>query len=208
MRKVMAAPGVSELCIDRGSTIRQALALMDRLRRGIILVVDRSRRLASPFGGPALLRRYYRHVQLGSPVWLVAHVDPSSPMFGGWSDFLPHAADVVISASFNPLHLPLRTGALHLRGEAWAASDDDARSLADKVNVFLSMFHSAETSVGSPGGDADVKTLFDSLQVRQEGNHAVLVATVPTGVFRKVMESSQASAPDTSAHPAEPAKAH
>src|SRR5579864_1368892 len=26
-------------------------------------IVDRSRRLASPFGGPALLRRYYRHVQ-------------------------------------------------------------------------------------------------------------------------------------------------
>ena len=42
-------------------------------------MVDRSRRLASPFGGPALLRRHYKHVQLASPVWLVAHVAPSSP---------------------------------------------------------------------------------------------------------------------------------
>jgi hypothetical protein len=153
-------------------------------------IVDRSRRLASPFAGPAFLRRYYKQVQLASPVWLVAHIDPSSPVFGGWSDFLPHAADVVISASFNPLHFPLKTGALHLRAEAWAANNDDARSLTDKVTVFLDMFHSAETSVGSPGSDADVKALFDSLQVRQEGNHAVLVATVPTGVFRKVLAES------------------
>ena len=70
---------------------------------------------------------------------------------------LPKPADVVISASYNPLHLPLRTGALHLRAEAWAGSGDDARNIADKLNVFLAMFHSAETSVGSPGSDADVK---------------------------------------------------
>ena len=90
----------------------------------------------------------------------------------------PKAADLVISASYNPLHLPLRTGALHLRAEAWAGSDDDARNIADKLNVFLAMFHSAETSVGSPGSDADVKALFDSLQVRQEDNRAVVYAMV------------------------------
>jgi hypothetical protein len=157
-------------------------------------MVDRSRRLASPFGGPALLRRYYKQVQLASPIWVVAHVEPASPEFGGWNDFLHHPADLVVSASYNPLHLPLRTGALHLRAEAWAGSNEDARNITDKLNVFLSMFHSAETSVGSPGTDADVKALFDSLQVRQEDSRAVLYATVPTGVFRKLLES-QTSAP-------------
>jgi hypothetical protein len=153
-------------------------------------MVDRSRRLASPFGGPALLRRHYKHVQLASPAWLVAHVAPSSPQFGGWSDFLPHPADVVISASFNPLHLPLRTGVLHVRAEAWADNDDDARVITDKVNVFLSMFHNAEVSVGSTGADADVKALFDSLQVRQESSRAVLIASLPLGVIRKIADSS------------------
>ena len=152
-------------------------------------MVDRSRRLASPFGGPAMLRRYYKHVQLASPVWVMARVDPSNPEFGGWSDFLPHAADLVISASYNPLHLPLRSGVLHLRAEAWASSSDDAKAIVDKLNVFLTMFHSAEASVGSPGTDADVKTLFDSLRVRQDDNHATLYATLPTGVFRKLLES-------------------
>jgi hypothetical protein len=152
-------------------------------------IVDRSRRLASPFGGPALLRRFYKRVQLASPAWAVLHVDPSSPQFGGWRDFLHHPADVVVSASYNPLHLPLRAGALHLRAEAWAANDEDARSLSDKMNLFLEMFHSAEVSVGSPGNDADVKALFDSLQVRQEDSHAVLVATLPTSVIRKLVQT-------------------
>jgi hypothetical protein len=152
-------------------------------------MVDRSRRLASPFGGPALLRRYYKSVQLASPVWVVAHIEPQSPASGGWGDFVHSPVDVVISASYNPLHLPLRAGALHLRAEAWTGSNEDAHTLVDKVTVFLSLFHSAETSVGSPGTDADVKAFFDSLQVRQQDSRAVLYATVPTGVFRKLVES-------------------
>ena len=154
-------------------------------------MVDRSRRLASPFGGPAMLRRYYKRVQLASPVWLVAHIDPAAPEFGGWSDFLPHPADIVISASYNPLHLPLRAGLLHVRAEAWAGNSDDAKAISDKLTDFLSMFHSAEASVGSPGTDADLKTLFDSLKVRHEDSRAVLVATLPTGVFRKLVDSDQ-----------------
>ena len=85
--------------------------------------------------------------------------------------------------------MPLRTGALHLRGEAWAINNDDAHTIADKLNTFLAMFHTAETSVGSPGSDADLKAFFDSLQVRQEENRAVVYALVPTGVFRKLIES-------------------
>jgi len=170
-------------------------------------MVDRSRRLASPFGGPALLRRYYKHVQLASPVWLVAHVQPSSPAFGEWTSFLPNPADVVISASFNPLHLPFRAGALHLRAEAWAGNEQDARVIADKANVFLALFHSAETFVGSPGTDADVKALFESLQVKQEGSRAVLLATVPTEVLRKLTEApDQIPAPVPEVEQPQPAK--
>src|SRR5271155_1740858 len=49
-------------------------------------MVDRSKRLASPFGGPALLRQYYKHVQLASLAWLVARIEPSaSAATGIWS---------------------------------------------------------------------------------------------------------------------------
>jgi hypothetical protein len=152
-------------------------------------MVDRSRRLASPFGGPALLRRYYKRVQFASPVWLITHIEPDAPNFEGLSAIFPRPADVVVSASFNPLHLPFRSGTLHVRGEAWAGSDDDARTITDKLNIFLAMFHSAEASVANPGTDADVKALFDSLQIEHEDTRAVLLATLPTEVFHKLAES-------------------
>ncbi len=153
-------------------------------------MVDRSRRLASPFGGPALLRRYYKRVQLASPVWLISHIEPSAPDFETLSSIFPKPADVVVSASFNPLHFPLRAGVLHVRAEAWTDTEEDARAITDKLNVFLAMFHSAEASVASPGTDADVKALFESLQVKQEDTRAVLLATLPTETLRKFGQSA------------------
>lgn len=169
-------------------------------------IVDRSRRLASPFGGPAFLRRYYRRVQLASPVWLIARIEPKAPVFDGWSTVFPSPANLVVSASYNPLHFPLRTGVLHVRAEASTNNKEDAQAIADKVGVFLSMFHSAEESVGSPGSDADLKLLFDSLHIRQEDSRTVVMATVPTGVFRKLVDSSEQLAPLATPIPqAEPA---
>lgn len=152
-------------------------------------MVDRSRRLASPFGGPAFLRRLYKRVQLASPIWVVARIEPSAPAFEGWSTLFPKSTDLVVSASYNPLHLPLRAGVLHLRAEAWPGSKEDAQAIAEKVTTFLTMFRNAEISVGSPGSDADIKALFDSLMVRQDDSRAVLIATVPSGVFKKLAES-------------------
>jgi hypothetical protein len=179
-----------------GRTFRVAILGVDSVAAsnhdnpGVIRgMVDRSRRLASPFGGPALLRRYYKHVPWASPVWVVARIEPSAPQFEGWSAIFSKPADLVISASYNPLHLPLHTGALHLRAEAWAPSDTLARDITDRTSAFLANFQTAELSVGSPGSDGDVKTAFDSLQVRQENTRAILSATLPAGLFRKLLQS-------------------
>jgi hypothetical protein len=167
-------------------------------------VVDRSRRLASPFGGPALLRRYYKRVQFASPLWLVARVEPSNPEFGGWSDVFSKPADFVISAGYNPLRLPLRSGALHLRAEALAANADDARGIADKLSTYLTIFHSAEGSVGGSGTDADVKAVFESVQVHQEGDRATLNASIPPGFLKKMLaaESPEGVASPSAQRPA------
>ena len=158
-------------------------------------IVDRSRKLASPFGGPALLRRYYKRVQFSSPVWVVAHIpagDSSSP---GLATVFQQPADLIISASYNPLHLPLHPGALHFRAEALTASVADARNATEKINTYLGLFHSAESSASSQTSDADVKALFDSLQVRQEDDRAVLSATVPPGFLKKLLAESPAEIP-------------
>ena len=131
-------------------------------------------------------------------------MEPRAPGFETWASMFPKPADLVVSASYNPLHLPLRVDVLHLRAEASSGSDDDALSITNKVSVLLTMFHSAESSVGSPTADADVKTLFDSLRVRQEGSRAVLIATVPVSIFHKLLESPE-EMPETAEPPA-PAK--
>jgi hypothetical protein len=156
-------------------------------------IVDRSKRLASPFGGPSLLRQYYKHVQLASLAWVVARIDPASPEAGGWSTVFAKPATLVISASaLSPLH-PLAQ-AVHLRAEAFTQSSDEARGIADKVNVFLALTRSAETSVGTHGTDADVKAFFDSLQVKQDGDRAIVIATVPAGFLRKALADTSSEA--------------
>ena len=157
-------------------------------------MIDRSKRLASPFGGPALLRQYYKHVQLASLAWVVARVDPSAPGAAGWSSIFAKPATIVISGSYlSPLHL--RVDAVHLRAEAYTQSNDDARSIAEKIGVFAALTRSAETSVGTQGTDPDVKAVFDSLKVREEGERAIVTATVPFGFLRKMISGS---APDLS----------
>lgn len=157
-------------------------------------IVDRSRRLASPFGGPALVRRFYKHVQFGSVAWAIARVDPAAPDFGGLSALFAKPTELVASGSYlSPLHL--RAGVLHLRAEAYSTSSDDARSIADKVNVFLALFHSAESSIGTKGNDADVKTFFDSIQVRPEHDRAVLDASVSSAFLRKLLAEPPSELP-------------
>jgi hypothetical protein len=165
-------------------------------------MIDRSRRLASPFGGPALLRQYYKDVQFASLAWAVARMEPGAS--GTWRALFPSPAIVVASASYlSPLHIKLKTGALHFRAQAFTNDPNEARALVDKINVFLALSHSAEASVGMHGTDPDVKAFFDSVQIRQEGDRAVLNASVPYGFLRKMLAESGTELAEPATTPAQ-----
>lgn len=154
-------------------------------------MVDRSRRLASPFGGPAMLRQYYKEVQFASLAWAVARIEPSAGESSTWSSLLSAPATLVVSGSYlSPLHLNLRAGAIRLRAEAFTENPDQARALIDKVNVFVALTHSAESSVGMHGTDPDVKAFFESIQAKQDGNRAILNAAVPYRFLQKMLAGS------------------
>jgi hypothetical protein len=178
-----------------GRTVRAALLNVDSVAvsnhddpaviRGI---VDRSHKLASPFGGPALLRQYYKSLPVVSktlPVlklaWFIGKVHPSSEL-GSWSMLFQKPSPLVVSAYY-----PVYSPSLHVRAEAYPGSEEDAQGLVDKVSTFLNLFHAAEASVGMGGGDPDVKAFFDSLSVDRQGNRAVLTASIPPGFLRKVV---------------------
>jgi hypothetical protein len=148
-------------------------------------IIDRSRKLASPFGGPAFLRQYYKYVPSNLPVptlaWAIVRVENGDRRFplanGIWSLLIPGHAVVVVSARF--------LTALHLRAEAFTNSEDDARRVSEQVNTFLSIFHAAENSAAG-GTDPDVKQFFDSLKVEQHDDRALLTANLSPGFVKKV----------------------
>jgi hypothetical protein len=158
-------------------------------------MIDRSRKLASPFGGPSLLRRFYKEVPLASLSFAILQVKPaemnSLEGFGSWSILFPKPAVVVVSARYLPaLHVP----ALHLKAEAFTDSEGDAQSIVDKVSAFLTLFHSAEGSVGMHGTDVDVKAFFDTLKVERTRERAILTATVPQGFIKKALAEAPSDA--------------
>jgi hypothetical protein len=169
-------------------------------------IIDRSRKLASPFGGPWLLRRFYRQVPLASLAFAILRVKPEMSALdglGSWNLLFPKPAVAVISARY------LR--ALHLRAEAFTDSANDAHAIVEKTSAYLSLFHAAEGSIGAQGTDPDVKAFFDSLKVEQSGDRAILTATVPAGFIRKALTEGppETTAPAaTAAPPAEPPSAH
>jgi hypothetical protein len=157
-------------------------------------MVDRSRKLASPFGGPALLRKYYKSLPVVSkslPVlklaWFIGRIEPAATAsLGTWSMLFQKPASVVVSAYY-----AVYSPTLHLRAEAFPATEDEAQSLTDTVSGYLNLFHAAENSVATRGTDPDVKAFFDSLHIERQGNRAVLTAAMPPGFLRKVVGEPQ-----------------
>jgi hypothetical protein len=156
-------------------------------------IIDRYGKLASPFGGPRMLRRYYRRVPLASLAWAILNVAPSSEkntpyvLPGGFDLSFPSDTVSVISVRY--------LGSTDLKAQIFTDSDENAAHIAEQLNSFLNIFRSLEANAS--GGDPDVKTFFDSIEVKANHNEAVLNAELPKGFLKKVL----AEPPPTSITP-------
>lgn len=152
-------------------------------------MIDRYREAALPFTGPSLVTQYYARVPLGSIVWTIARPPASSGheghdellLPGEWSGLLPPASVVIASAR------PLNDVRLH--AEVITSSEAQAQTFTQQVNAYLTVFKSLEISMDTGGPDKDVKAAFDSLEIHQEKNEAVLTAKVPFGFFKKMLSA-------------------
>jgi hypothetical protein len=175
-------------------------------------MIDRSRKLASPFAGPAFLRQYYKYVPSTLPVptlaWAIMKVENSSPQSpfanGFWPSLFSKPAVVVVSARY--------VTALHLKVEAFADSPEEAQHIAQQTDTFLSIFHAAEQSASEQGTDADAKKFFESLKVDKHDNRAELTAILPVGFIRKLFTEPPPlltpQQPVPNPEPAPPSKKH
>jgi hypothetical protein len=147
-------------------------------------VVVRSRKRASPFGGPSFLRAYYKRVPFASLAWVIARVDPKTTHLVLGENMVPaslllqNPAVVVASARL--------IRAVHVRAEAITASPDEAQGLTERLNAYLALLRFSDAETPSGGPDADVKAFFDSLHVSQEKDRSVLTATMPLGFVHKI----------------------
>jgi hypothetical protein len=152
-------------------------------------IIDRSRKVASPFGGPALLRQSYKYVPLTSLAWAIFKLNSPDPRSSalGVPLFTPvlAMASVVASVRYVPL-----VGEVHFRAEAFTHDEQAAEQLTSQVNTYLAIFHSAEVSVSGQTPDPDIKKALDSLRVEQYKDRTVLTARLPAGLLRKMVAAA------------------
>src|SRR5579864_7987405 len=171
-------------------------------------IIDRYKKLASPFAGPQFLRAYYKKLPVGSLAWAIisgpsgsssAPMQLPSTILGNQYQELLSGATILGSLHYDK--------AVLLRVEALCPSEDKAAHLADRLGIFLELFRGMQANVAQGVGDQDVKQFFDSLRVEQQGNEAILTASVPVGFIKKaVAEGPPATAPAPEAAPAPPPK--
>jgi hypothetical protein len=167
-------------------------------------MIDRYKQAALPFPGPPLVSEYYRRVPLGSVAWTIARPPAAKAkqehgeflLPGGWSGLLPPKSVVIASAR------PVND--LHLRAQVLTGSEAEARSFSERVNTYLALFKSLDISMDSGGPDPDVKAAFDSLEVHQDKNEAVLTAKVPYAFFKKLLSEPAIELGPESQEPAQP----
>jgi len=152
--------------------------------QAIRFMIDRYKELALPFGGPPLIRTYYRRIPFGSLLWAISGVSNDGakatplPLPGGFDLFFPANTVLVGSVRY--------TTGIQLRAEAFTGGPDQAKQVADEAQAFLGIFHGLENNLSPSGTDPDAKAFFESLQVKQYKNRAILTASMPSGFLKKV----------------------
>src|SRR5258708_3635358 len=148
-------------------------------------IIDRSRKVASPFGGPALLRQSYKHVPLGSLAWAIFKLNSSNGEPSALALPASSPATAVVSVRYVPL-----VGEVALRAEAFTHDEKAAEQLTEQIDTFLAIFHSAEVSVSGQTPDPDIQKALDSLKVEQDKDRTVLTATLPAALLRKMVAAA------------------
>jgi hypothetical protein len=174
----------------QGRTVRVAILSVDMVAvsnvaqpRVLEGIIDRARQGGLPFGGPELVRNYYRHVPFNSLAWTIASVSRDGrniPLPGGFELPFPPGTTVVGSVRFS--------GNLNLKAEAFTPTEQDARTVTENLSLVLSLFRSIQSNLGTTGGDPDVKSFFDSLEVKQEDNRSLVTASISPGFVQKIMQ--------------------
>ena len=164
-----------------GRTVRVAILSVDMVAVSNVAqasviegVIDRARKGGLPFGSLA---------------WSIAAVARSGrenlKLPGGFEIPFPPGTTLVGSVRF--------TGNVSVKVEAFTPKEEDAKNLSENLSLVLTLFRSIQSNLETGGSDPDVKALFDSLEVKQEKNRAILTASIPPGFIKKALQEAPAT---------------
>lgn len=150
---------------------------------------------------PSLLRDYYSRVPATALAWMIARSPANSKAAqfpNGWSfDFLENTVTVASLSyqpdipSFSPGMPKIIVPGILFHANVIAPTDSDAKRISDAVTTFLWISRSAAQTLNPRGTDPDVKAAFDSIQVGQNKNVAVVTATLSQRMLKKLVTEAQ-----------------
>jgi hypothetical protein len=156
-------------------------------------MLDRYRAAASPFAGSSLLAARYRDVPLLSSAWAIGHVGLPFSERGRITVLgleLPLPEDTTFVAS-----LRYGVGALHLRIEQIAPTEEDAARSTEALDGLLHLVQAIQPKVEAQSDSADAQAMrqfSSSIKIEQHKDRAVLTASVPFEWFKQLSDSSAA----------------
>jgi hypothetical protein len=148
------------------------------------------------------LRQYYPQVPFGSLAWTIFRIQPSTDRAASIPTNLSFlfAQPAVVVASVRYIR------ALHLRAVAFTGSNEEAQHLTEQLSTFLNLFQAMDHATAPSATDADVKAIFDSLQVEQQKDRTLLTASVPVGFIRKALAEAPTALQSPASAPPPPPK--
>ena len=155
-------------------------------------MIDTYQHAMFPRTEPDRIHRQLRKLPVGAIAWAIVRLSSATdyfaiPMPGGMDLKVPRGVDVVASAR--------ALTALDLRAETDTTRERSAKKLADEIATYLTLFRAVEITMGTGGPDADVRKLFDSVRVQQDGSKVIVTAEVPYAFMQKMArEARQAPA--------------
>jgi hypothetical protein len=161
-------------------------------------IIDRHRTAALPFAGSSLLQQHYHDVPLLSLAWGVGQIglpfsDSGAIKIFGFS--LPLQPDSTIIASVSPAFpVPGSLGAVRLRVEEIAPSDDAAATQAASLNMLVVLARGFTSPLGDNTANNALKALLKTTTVTQRRDRVVVTATLPASVLAGLAAS--ANTPD------------
>jgi hypothetical protein len=159
-------------------------------------ILDRHRAAASPFSGSSLLSSRYRDVPAFASAWAIGHIGLPFSDRGYISIYglrLPMPEDTTFVASLRFL------GTLRLRVEQISPTETDAAHATETLTSLLTLLRAVEQAQSqmhpNTTPDASFLEMMHSAKIEQHKERAVLTASVPLDLVKKLTTPSAEGRP-------------